>query len=329
MKLSRLIIHEVIKNEIKTNSAIVDLSQNLLPISQNEVNFVDHLNKRYINSTQSHGIFSFGENDLFSDEFTKLRKELKTPAFIDFSTKSTQKLKEILDLTAPAKGGFLVFAEYEDYGSYIAVFLIRNRKGNQLVKSNNVYTIAEQIHVDIDNLAMACRINIKRIENEEDNYLSFINRKNEDSKFFLKWICATEVIRDKDDTKALISLLRKVTPPKVNGIDMTHSELCNTIYTHIRNNPRAEVSLEDIGQTLWENSSYLLEESNKHGIIISSIFKPDRTELRKLVNLQVTADSISISFPQEHLKGIVRVVGNQIIITSQNLATKINLEKIY
>lgn len=329
MKLNRLTIHEVIKNELKLNSATVELSQDLLIITQNEVDFVDHLNKRYIDSRQSHGSFKTGEKDYFANEYLNYKKNPIDLGFVDFSKNATDGLMTILNLTAPAKGGFLVYAEYEDYGLFAAVFLIRNKKGSKLIKSDNVYTIAEQIHVDVDNLAMACRINTKRLDDGEDNYLSFINKKSEDSKFFLGWICANEIIRDKDDTKALIQLLRKVTPPKINDIDMTHVELCDSIYSHIRNSPKREVSLEDIGLTFWDDKTYLLQESNKHGIIISSTFKPDKTELRKLINLKATADLISISFPQEHLKGIIRVEGDTIIITSQNLADKINSEKIY
>ena len=173
MKLNRLIIHEVIKNEIKQNSATVELSQSLLTITQNEENFVDHLNKGYINSRQSHGSFKTEEKDYFANEYLKYRKSPSDLEFIDFSKNSTKELMKILNLTAPAKGGFLVYAEYEDYGSFAAVFLIRNRKGSKLIKSDNVYTIAEQIHVDVDNLAMACRINTERMDNEEENYLSF------------------------------------------------------------------------------------------------------------------------------------------------------------
>lgn len=62
MKLNRLIIHEVIKNEIKLNSTTVELSQNLLTITQNEVDSVAHLNKRYIDSRHSHSSFITQEN---------------------------------------------------------------------------------------------------------------------------------------------------------------------------------------------------------------------------------------------------------------------------
>ena len=329
MKLNRLIIHEIIKKEIKLNSAIVELSQSLLTVTQNEVDFVDHLNKRYIDSRQSYGSFKTEESDYFSIEFLKYKKSPNEFEFINFTKRATEGLMNILNLTAPAKGGFLVYVEYEDYDTFAAVFLIRNRKGSKLIKSNNVYTIAEQIHVDVDNLAMACRINTKRMDENEDNYLSFINKNSEDSKFFITWICANEIIRDKDDTKALITLLRKVTPPEINGVYMTHIDLCDSIYDHIRNSPRREVSLEDIGLTFWQNSAYLLQESNNNRIIISSVFKPDNNELKKLVNLKATADSISISFPQEHLNSIITVNGDTIVIKSQSLADKINNEKIY
>ena len=71
MKLNRLIIHEVIKNEIKLHTATVDLSQSLLTITQNEENFVDHLNKKYIDSRQSHGSFKTGEKNYFANEYLK------------------------------------------------------------------------------------------------------------------------------------------------------------------------------------------------------------------------------------------------------------------
>lgn len=110
---------------------------------------------------------------------------------------------------------------------------------------------------------------------------------------------------------------------------MSLIDLCDSIYDHIRSSPKREVSLEDIGLSFWEDSAYLLQESNKHGVVISSIFKPDNTELKKLVDLKATADSISISFPQELLNDIITVKGDKIVIKSQSLADKINSEKIY
>lgn len=110
---------------------------------------------------------------------------------------------------------------------------------------------------------------------------------------------------------------------------MSHADLCDSIYDHIKNSPKKEVSLEEIGLTFWEDTAYLLQESNNNEIVISSTFKPDNTELKKLVNLKATADSISISFPQELLNKKIIVENDTIVIQSQNLADKINSEKIY
>src|SRR5690606_28828879 len=108
--LKYLVIHKATK---EAGSDLVGLkkAEKLLKINDNEKFFISDVRKSfYGRSLPTYGIFEEGNpGNLFHKA---LNEYLADRDFYNFSVKSMDYYKRILSASAPATGGFLIFAEY-------------------------------------------------------------------------------------------------------------------------------------------------------------------------------------------------------------------------
>jgi len=340
MVVHKLIIHEIIKEEFRMNCSELKCSDELLMIGDKETDFITQLNGKYRTLRHSTGVFKSDSN--FKGELDMFIPDPTEDRFTDFTKRVVGFLKNQIDVVPPAKGGFLVIAEYEDHGNFIGVFFVRNKKGNRLIKreGDNTFTINETIHIDLESMHMACRINSARYENSlttSDNgcsYITFINRRNQDSKYFISWIGATNLINDKEDTRNLLDILLRVGVPTIPQADgsvyNSIFEFRNDIYKYIKSFSRGElVDLKDIGNKFYEDANKLTDYAFDNDIDINHQFKPDNRELQKFVDIKVKSEKIDLSFPQSYLEdGKIEISDEVIIINSKSLVDQIQENKV-
>lgn len=291
------------------------------------------MNKRYRDLRHSNGKFKDNSDTVFKTNFVSYINQNSDAAFLSFSLESVQNLRDIIKNVSPAKGGFIIFADYEENGHFLGVFFLRNKVGNRLIKKDGdkSYSIDHTVHLDLENLHMASRINRNRYLNDESSYITFINRRNVDAKFFTGWIDATELINDKEDTKNLLLILKAIDPPlDENGNEIPTPDFIKKVYKIMKDLPRGNfVDIKQIGQTFYEDENKLTDYALDNNILLNHIFKPDSQELGKFVDIKVKYNKIDISFPQEYVEtGVILVANNQIIINSPELANMIQIEMI-
>lgn len=335
MNLNRLIIHEIIKTENQTGKVDIDLSDDLATKDSQAINFVTELNNRYRNLRQSNGKFREATVAVFPNHFGEYSKQNGDKEFVDFSKSSVSLLQGIISASAPAKGGYIVFADYIESQHFIGVFLIRNKSGNTLQKkkTDTKYIINETLHIDFEHLAMACRINKNLYTLGTGSYLTFINRKNIDSNFFTNWICADELINNTEDTRNLLKILKQIEPPvDENGHSINQIDFINAVYKFIKDTPKGALTdLKQIGTRFYEDENKLTSFAQDASITLNHQFKPDTAVLRQFVNIKAKADNIDIVFPQQFLddkKIELFADEGKIIIKSSALIEKIKAEMI-
>jgi nucleoid-associated protein len=333
--VKKLVVHEI-RKEQDTKIAISDLSNALIPviIGEEAYSMVEELEKRYSLLSQTYAIFD-EDTTTPSKQFPIQLKEYidngnTDEGFLDFSVKTINTLKDIIEPIFKAKGGYLIFVEYVSKVKFVAIFFVRNRKGRFLSKdkATNTFKINESIYIDVDHLAMAGRINLNLLESEM-RYLSFINKRNEETKFFLRWMCATDRLSNKDDTKIFREILNEIDLP--DGTD-DKTLFIKNILNHIKTSESKNVDLRTIGTVFYNNGEKLISFIEENDKIINHEFKPDAQELKKLVVLRASADRITLDFPLSYLKDgriDVNESENKIIITSPLLLEKIKSEKTF
>lgn len=328
MKVNYIIVHHLVKEVTKTKAEL-DLSTEVLDMDDKAKDLVEELNKRYGSLRNIYATFDDDTENHFPLVFNTYSKNQSKESFIDFSQKSAQNLRERIEGIAPAKGGYLVFTDYEEHSRFVGVFLIRNVKGKLFVKDipNKKFKIDTPEHIDLEKMAMACRINKSFFESSQGRYLSFIKRANEEmSDYFINWISAKDTEDNKQDTEHLRTIIQNIKPPiKDDGVEMTTSEFLQASNSFIRNCPDKTVDLRMIGKTFYNDDDILIEYASKNHIPINSEFKADSDVLRKFISVKAKGDSISLEFPQKYWRTEVTVNNDhsKVIINSSRLAQNI------
>jgi nucleoid-associated protein len=332
-QVNYMIIHELVKEQTKTE-AVIHLSSKLLPINQQSISLLEILVSRYSSSKTNirHGKFSddIQDDEIFPTEFKDYISNVSNESFIKMAKVTLYDLKRMVQNISAAKGGYFIFADYtmrlEDF---YAVFLIRNTEGKLVKKdrSTDSYQIDSIKHLDLEKLAMGCRINKGSYLKSEGRYLSF-TRKNQDfSEYFTKWISAKELVDEELYTQALIDICQSIPLPlDIDGEIMTRDKLKRKVFEVIKASSSSMLRLTMLDELLFEGEDTFYRFAQEKGITIDPEFKPSKKILKRLVNISVFEDNIKLEFNFDDFENKIKTDGNLVIIQSQKLADSINKE---
>jgi nucleoid-associated protein len=341
MRVNHLIIHNL-KKEQQARAELVISKKALSPKDSKAISLIEELNARYRNNIV-YGVFSAqsGESDTFQKEFDGYLKNKKTLAdtrFFEMSQKTINMLYSRIDSIQAAKGGYILFADYQPKGGphYFSVFLIRDITGKVFELNKNTITIEEVIHADTANLAMACRINIEKYRafspEEDSTYLGFISVKQpETSGYFIDWIGAERRKKNAEDSKNLVAIITQMDPPAgEDGKPVGREEFHRQVYDAIKVYGRREVNVNSLSMTIFGDESRIMEYAEQNGIEMSTGFFPNGRILKKLIVHSAKGDNIDLRYPPSSFNKKIRIDKtnpNIIIIDSESLANAIRKEE--
>jgi len=331
MKINHIIIHELDKTggilgaKLQTYDSTID--HNDIRVTK----LVNEINNRYKNKNEIYGVFDSQNPTTFHDSFNSyFNANLSEVEFIKFSKLASEDLRIRIDNNAPAKGGYLIFVNYEAVRKFVGVFLVRNTLGlsfnTKKNKNSKTFNIDNVKHIDFENLAMACRINTEAFKNTEIRYLSFINSKSDEmSKYFTRWISSSDTETNQADTLLFFKLMSEIeTPINIETSEKyDRVEFLDKIYKNVYSSADKLVNIKNISESFFGKSDFLFDYMEQNEIKINGEFKPHSTTFKKFIQINVKADKVELSFPNSIYKTVVKVIGNQIVIDSENLARAI------
>jgi len=333
MQVNKVIVHEIRKN-VNEIGATYEFSNSLLPINDESINLIETLDEKYINTGIAYGIFKNGTTEFFPNRFYALNINHTNENFITFSKDAISKLTDQISNIGLAKGGYFVFADYQKNAvDFYSIFLIRNTKGILFKKNpaTDAFLINPTTHIDLDKLAMACRINKTRYDQDDGKYLSFIKNKLPDiSEYFINWIAATEIESSSVYTSELYRLSSHIDRPLLeDGNTMSLDQFRNNIHDYISTRPDGIVNLHNFGEHFYHDSQYLINFLEGNEYIIDTEFKVDKRKMKKFIRVDVKADGIQLRFTRGEYNRLVRIDQNNpnvIIIESERFANKLREE---
>jgi nucleoid-associated protein len=331
MELRKLVIHEVRKGQ---NSNVVDLilSEQDIPINPQSTELVSALVNAYKRDKAKNGRFDNNNAQFFASRFYQYNESNKiNEDFISFSTITSEYLRQILLNVYPAKGGYLVFAEYLIGNfEYISVFLVRDTEGKTFERENNTFVIRSIEYLDTNNLAMAARINLNLL-NSEDNYISFTSHKQDEvSNYFINWVGVSTVNTNKELTDKFNGIINNLPRPidPESGIELELYEVKSKIFEVVKANQKKEINIEHIGDIIYGNPDIIKNYIEDHQIALDTVFRYDSRSLKKFVQIHVNRDGINIKFSRGDV-GIGKKIWvseqdeNMIIINSNAFASEL------
>ena len=328
MQVFHIVVHELRKEQHVTGAELI-ASDTVMPIDDVAIALVTELNKRFQSHNSINAVFGDRDNP-FPSGFNSYNQSRTEQVFMDFTQTSSDNLRTRIQSSAPAKGGYLVFADYEEHGHFIAVFLIRNKAGMLFVRRDNRYILDAGIqHIDFENMAMACRINCDIYNNptNQERYLRFTKKDSEDvSAYFREWITMNNTESMKANTKNLYQTLKALPKPiDQDGNVLEEDDFMRKAVHYIKDNKK-EVNIRQLSLYLYGNENTIHDYATEHGIVLDSDFRADSILLNRYLHVKVKADRFELKFPREYFNDKVTIhPENQSIITiqSQELADKI------
>ena len=316
INLKGIVIHQVFKNA-QDRHVNLRLAKSSILVGDKEKLFIGKLNKAYYKkSNPVYGIFA-GVDTQFK---TYLNDYLLNDNFFEFTIKSTEYYKKILENTISATGGFLIFADFvnSDTGfRYMLVLTINNKDG--YVVSESQLTLEDIKNLDLSKVDIACMINLnkwkeieKGIDTESKTYLSFVRGIKNISYYFMSFIDCDNKTTSTESTKNMIKAFDAYSTEKEYSRE-TKINFKNQIYEYCDDcmKSKKEIHLSSISALLdSENPTDFEEFAADEKYAVSATIKGDRTQLRRIKYIMYKSDKYRLEFDSN-------LLGTEVIYNKQ------------
>ena len=305
MNLTHCIVHEIVK-EPGESSARAHYSQQVLPITDELRSLVEKLARGFGGSRLVNARFDESPGKLFPQKFADyVQGAPSDTGFLEYSRQAVGHLETVIQGKSGAKGGYLLMCAYDDAeGHRHGVFLLRNTTGRIFHRTDEGFEIEPVVHLDTDNLAMACRIDVGRFRQNSGAYLELLHRtENEVSAYFSDWIGAEETLSSRAMTSSLQDLLSGIEViDEESGEAVSQAQTFERAYDYVRASPSKVVDIHELSQELYGSPARIEEQARDQGIELESEFRYNPTALKELVQMRASAEGIDLKFPRSALE---------------------------
>ena len=213
-EIKYIIVHELIKERM-SKEVKIEFSDDILEVDEYAEKLIEILNNRYGSGMEriTYAVFDKQDCNIFPKTYENYHNKSTRENFLDMTCSTLRMLRDQIQNINFAKGGYFIYADYAtETQRYFGVFLIRNTKGMlfEKNKSSNSYQINPTIHIDLEKIAVGCRINKTTFSDKDVKYLSFTKKNTDEiSDYFIQWISAKELNNNKICTEQLLKLINK------------------------------------------------------------------------------------------------------------------------
>lgn len=236
-----------------------------------------------------------------------LRKSFtnKTVNFLDASKLLMGVLANKASSAALATGGYVLMSQITNAAnvSWFIVAIINNVDGS--VIDDMTLEVIDAMHVDLENLRVAGRVNLTEWEKgeEEVRYVGFLKQRGEVADYFKLFLGCDELIADTEETKKLVGALKAFA--KKQGLEQKAEEDFLQLafnYCQERSKNDEPLSLESLSNAVWPNEPKKLQDAFVEGDVqISDGFVPDGRSIKTLMRMKYRTQYWSIDLDRHAL----------------------------
>lgn len=318
MNIKSIVIHEL-KKDGKSNGEVVDIELSIekYNIDEKITDTLNKLNESFNNKSPSRG-------KLNDDGFQRTIGDFESIDLLKNSKELMGRLKDKTEGTL-AKGGYLVFCEYEAKHKFLSVFLLRNTIGAIFKRVNGSFVVEDSTHLDVEKFAMGVRINLTLLNDKSDDRYVQLSRGNTDiSNYFKKWVGLTEEISENKDVDALLEITKTLPRPD----NMDRDGLLKVIHDFAKTKPNKTLNIRELSGYIYDGDEECIDKHISKmypDIDMDSEFKLKGTNLGKFYKVSAKGDGIELSAKRDLFRNreLISINGNTVIIHSEDLASKI------
>ncbi|MFT5165848.1 MAG: nucleoid-associated protein [Saprospiraceae bacterium] len=331
--IKKIIIHELEK-EADSGDAQLYLSDQLVPIDSRSEELIITLNDTFVSKTDLlHGSLSTPEDALFPGYLQEVTEnQFSEEAFIEFSQNTMRVLQEGLQGVIGAKGGYLVYAEYEHFETrMLGIFLIRDKEGIVFRKNkeSNTFNLHSVKHLDTDRLAMACRITLNKFQQNSGRFVDLLKHaksQKEISEYFVNWIGLDQPESSKSITQTFMNVVDKLPLPldEDTGQPMEEEQFHHQVMAYAVQSPQKTVELDKFDQHFYGDEPIVQNYLKENHIELDNEIRVDKGTMKSHYTYRASAEGISVSFSKnDYTSGKVSIKGDNLVIDCPQLIEKI------
>jgi nucleoid-associated protein YejK len=316
IEIKGLIIHQVVKDS-GTRHTVLKQADDVLTIQEKEKLFIGRINKAYFQ--KSGPIYG-----IFGDEDPKFKNLLNTyllnKDFYSFSTEALSHYKTVLETSAPATGGFLIFAHFlntDNHNEYMLVLTINNKDG--YVVSETDLSIKDIKNLDLNKVDVASMINLTKWKNievgidvESKTYLSFVKGNKNVSYYFMSFIDCDNKTTNSESTQLLTNAIDEYCDLMNYDREMKIRKR-NEIFIYCEGciKEKKEIQLSTISAMFdAENPTAFEEFAADENYGVSSIISGDITKLKRMKFVHYKNKELTVEFD-------LKLLGKEVVYNSQ------------
>lgn len=328
MNVQRIVIHQIEKEQ-GVLEAHLTKSTSILQVDDDVVFLVEKLNDAFRKDEKVVKTEFKEEPQDFQNGVVDYIESIDDDSFYDLSVKSITALSNQLRASPLASGGYFVFIHYEHRNTdFLSVYLVRDTEEVMFKRGENQnFRVNKTTVVNTSKLAMACRIDIEKLQNEEPRYLHFTHKQISISEYFVNWIEASLADKSKEDTSTLIKMISNVELPRDPDTNEKYEEdkFRKNLFDYISSVGRV-VKIREISENFWGNSEFLPDFIEENNLQINMEFQATPSLLRQLNRYVFKAGKVRLSFAKgDWTRGtIYRGDDNLVIIDSPEIRAEID-----
>ncbi|XTI72466.1 nucleoid-associated protein [Acidithiobacillus sp. AC3] len=295
------IAHKVIKE--KHAEGTLQLRDSVLPQSGALSRLIEEIHTAYQKrSGKSHGDFEADEQNY--PTATNLRRHFEENA-VDFVATSRALMNTLLAKaneasSSLATGGSVLMMHVTNGASRWFIVTILTDKVSAAIDDN--LNLVDSVHLDLNSMRFAGRVDVTRWLNGEDRYVSFLKGASGDvSDYFQRFLGCTHPQAIRRETNRLVEIVRNA----VSGLDATDEQreaVRLQIFQYLDECARTDtpLSIDSLCNRAWpDNPGALRDPLTDSDNGISDGFVPHKAALRGLVRFEGKGPHWQVKFDRE------------------------------
>lgn len=283
--ITAAVIHKLIKDP--HGEATVQQRHTVLKLNEPVCKLVNDISSLYGDKANK-GYGQFEEDTLTFPSSTILRDifQAESISFIEGSKKLLAVLAGKANQAALAKGGYVLMAHGQNDAKidWFLVAIINNVSSSAV--NEETLEIEEAVHVDLENLRVAGRVNISTWLGGEaqTRYVGFLKHRGDVADYFKYFLGCKVVVKDAEETKRLVDgLLRFARSEGLNG--EAEDSFLRTAHGYCKSRGKDNpISLDELSNAAWPQEPGKLQKSlAAAGVEINDGFVPDGRSLKSLL----------------------------------------------
>ncbi len=325
--LHRLIVHELDKNP-EERDAHLRLSEVPLEVNENATELVAHLDQMFERKPDLlQGYLASPDESLFPGHYQIwLEEGQNREAFIKFSKETMRALQLGLTGVIGAKGGYLLYADYTmEEQRMLGIFFIRDKTGMIFRRQEDAaaFSLGMTTFLDIDHLAMACRILNGQGRNVQ--VIRHAKTQSKISQYFTDWVGLHNGETSTELTHTFLDAVDSLPLPKdpETGFAMEDADFKRSLIQFAAKSPQQTIQVDAFDKHFYGNETPLTAYLQEENLPLEDGFRIDRRAIRKQFYIKASHQGMSVAFNKEHLAaGLIDIneVDGKITINSTELA---------